>query len=129
MSGRNERAERQLGAIKNSEQLQNKTRRTLGLGRISSWQPLSSITTGFFSVFIIELDRRAAADPEPAKRFFPTWEAWQRRHWELERLRSELREAGALTTYPEDPAPLASEGLPTFMAWAIRQEQRRRFRQ
>ncbi len=82
----------------------------------------------FFATFRRHIAEEAANDLEPEARFSPEWYAWQKRHWERERRRAELAEAEALSTYPEDPAPLASEGLEPFLAWAKRQAERRRYR-
>jgi type IV secretory pathway VirB4 component len=78
----------------------------------------------FFAFFFAALNREAAADPEP-EGFTSEWLAWQRRHWEREGLRTELREAQALTIEENDPAPLAREGLASFLDWARRQDARR----
>jgi hypothetical protein len=82
------------------------------------------VTESFFPPFLAALDREAAADCEP-ERFTPTWEAWRRRHWEREGLRTELREAAALTDDDDDPCPLAREGLVSFLDWTRRQDARR----
>ncbi len=82
----------------------------------------------FFASFRRRLAEEAANDLEPATRFSPEWCAWQKRHWDREHRRIELVEAEALSTCPEDPAPLASEGLEPFLAWARRQAERRRYR-
>ena len=82
----------------------------------------------FFALFRRRLAAEAADDPEPDKRFAPAWYEWQKRHWDRDRRRIELDEAEALSTYPEDPAPLAIEGLEPFLAWSVRQEKRRRLR-
>lgn len=82
----------------------------------------------FFASFRQRLAEEARNDVEPKMRFSPEWYAWQKRHWDRERRRIELVEAEALSTYPEDPAPFASEGLHEFLAWCRRQESRRRAR-
>jgi hypothetical protein len=64
-------------------------------------------------------------DPEPETRFSAEWNDWQRRHWDRQQHAAELAEAEALSTYPEDPAPLASEGLEVFLKWEKRQDGRR----
>jgi hypothetical protein len=78
----------------------------------------------FFQAFFLELNREEASDSEP-ERFSSTWRVWQRRHWERERLRTELREAEALTLDERDPAPLSSQGLAAFLDWSARQSARR----
>lgn len=88
------------------------------------WCRLGDVTKGFFALFATALDREATADPEPA-RFSRAWDEWQRRHWDRERLRTELREAQALTVTEDDPAPLASEGLSPFLTWSKRQKYQR----
>ena len=82
----------------------------------------------FYALFRRRIAVEAADDPEPETRFSPEWYAWQKRHWDRDRRRIELAEAEALSTHPEDPAPLFSEGLEPFLAWAKRQAERRRYR-
>lgn len=92
---------------------------------MNGWSRLSDVTASFFPRFFVELDREAAADPEP-ERFSFEWREWQKRHWNREGLRAELREAEALTGDESDPAPLVSEGLAPFLDWSRRQSRRRR---
>lgn len=125
MRAETESAGRHPSAVTKSNPLQTTTKRGTAQRRIGTWQGLSSVAAGFFSGFIAELDREEAADPEPSRRFFPDWYAWQRRHWERETLRCELREAEALTVTEDDPAPLAREGLAAFLDWSKRQDMHR----
>ncbi len=96
--------------------------------RLGNWSRLDDVTAGFFSTFFTELKRREEADPEPEECFSATWEAWQKRHWEREAFRTELREAEALTLDENDPVPLAREGLTAFLDWSKRQDSRHRCR-
>lgn len=89
-------------------------------------EPLSNVTAGFFAAFLAEIEREAAADPEPRQRFSAAWGEWQKRHWKREGLKTELRQAEALTTAESDPAPLAREGLAAFLDWSSRQAKRPR---
>lgn len=92
--------------------------------KVSAAHERGKVTESFFPPFLAALDREASADREP-ERFTPTWEAWQRRYWEREGLRAELREAAALTDDDDDPCPLAREGLVSFLDWTRRQDARR----
>ncbi len=128
MRSETENAGRQPGAITKSNPLHTTTGRRVLQGRRDGWKRVSSATADFFSGFIAELDRRETADLEPSQRFSPNWYEWQKRHWEREGLRIELREAEALTVTEEDPAPLAREGLRAFLEWSRRQDRHRRGR-
>ncbi len=85
-------------------------------------------TPPLFSHLRARIAAEAAEDLEPEARFSPAWTAWLYRDLDRGRRRGELAEAEALTTYPEDPAPIASLGLAPFLDWSHRQAQRRRFR-
>jgi|ERR1700693_453199 len=87
--------------------------------------PARVLLAEFFASFRRRLAAEAADDLEPEERFSPKWYAWQKRHWNRELRRIELVEAEALSTYPEDPAPFASEGLGPFLEWVHRQRARR----
>lgn len=82
----------------------------------------------FFASFRRRLAAEADDDPEPEKRFSPEWYGWQKRYWTRERRRTELAESEALTTDPDDPAPLTSEGFTEFTDWVRRQDARRSMR-
>jgi hypothetical protein len=82
----------------------------------------------FYASFRARIAAEAAEDLEPPTRFSSDWYAWQKRHWRRERRLMELAESAELSSFPEDPAPLACEGLEPFLAWAKRQADRRRFR-
>ncbi len=96
------------------------------VARLEDWSRLDDVTAGFFVAFFAELTHQEKADPEPGERFSAPWEAWQKRYWQRERLRTELHEAEALTLDERDPAPLASEGLVAFLDWSRRQRTPRR---
>lgn len=81
----------------------------------------------FFAAFRREIAAEASLDPEPT-RLSKNWDSWLARSLDRGRKLAELAEAEALTTYPEDPAPLASQGLAAFLDWSARQERRRRAR-
>ncbi len=80
-----------------------------------------------FAVFLRALDRAEANDPRPRASFGTRrFREWQLRHWERCLLRTELLESAALSTEPDDPAPLAREGLAAFLDWIRRKEVRQR---
>jgi hypothetical protein len=79
---------------------------------------------GFFARHHARTAFEEQVDPEP-ERLSAEWYAWQKRHWERDYFRIQLREAEALSSYPEDPAPLADAGLGEILAWSARQERRR----
>lgn len=80
----------------------------------------------FFSDLLEEIQQEEIADVEPSPRFTPGWERWQLRHFRRMGRAAEVREAQALTTFADDPAPLACEGLGEFLGWCRRQKERGR---
>lgn len=82
----------------------------------------------FFAVDRRRIAAETAEDPEPGPPFSREWEEWLVR--DLGRLgqRSEVHESEALSTFPDDPAPLSSEGLVLFLEWCRRQDARRQAR-
>jgi hypothetical protein len=121
----NENASAATEARRQTELLETTSLLRRNQERLGGGTRVSDVTAGFFSAFFGALNREAEADPEPEQRFTPRWQEWQRRHWERERLRTELREAEGLSLDENDPAPLAREGLATFLEWSRRQDLRR----
>src|SRR5215471_628043 len=101
MIGSNENAGRQPGALTRTNGLQATPGRAAAQDRIAWKADPPAGVAGLFFAFLSELDREAAADPEPP-RSSPEWKPWQARHWEREGLRGELLEAQALTVTEDD---------------------------
>jgi hypothetical protein len=119
-----ENAGLQPGAMQKPPSIQATTDRGIQQEATGSCERRQSASRSFFAYFAAELSRQAEEDPEP-ERFTLAWETWQRRHWNRERFRAELREAEAVTRDLSDPAPLPREGLLRFVEWCNRQDTRR----
>lgn len=96
--------------------------------RVIPWRPRDDTRPrSVFQKIVDAVAEDEAADPRPTCAMSaPAFVDWWKRHLEREALRLEALEANALTTDPDDLCPLAREGLKEFLAWARRQDERRR---